>query len=161
MSGACGSQLPSPCSVAFPPAAPLPPLAQICSPPSLVLCNCPTSDCRASAAFVFDFPLRPVVLLRPRETIGSHGSLSICFRTCTGSTTARSRYGTRLVAPFCVAFAVPRGTRHSDFALSRLNTRPMRSPVNASLTELLLPTHDSGPTSWLDFCCSGLSPLTY
>ncbi len=39
-----------------------------------------------------------------------------------------------------------------DSALSRLNTRPMRSPVNASPAELLLPTHDSEP-DWLARPC--------
>jgi hypothetical protein len=48
-----------------------------------------------------------------------------------------------------VAFRILEQRRHSDFRpLSRLNTLPACSPVNASRAALRLPAHDSGP-GWL------------
>jgi hypothetical protein len=64
-----------------------------------------------------------------------------------------------------VAFRTLEQRRHSDFRpLSRLNTQPACSPVNASRAALRLPAHDSGP-DWLatpypyDSCIRDLTPV--
>jgi hypothetical protein len=45
-----------------------------------------------------------------------------------------------------IAFRLSLRRRHpGGFALSRLDTRPARTPVNASPTPSRAPTHDSGP----------------
>ena len=95
-----------------------------------------------------DFPTRPVPP-PARVDMGSPGSRARCFRTCTGSLTARG-----LTAP-CdngasgVAFRPVLRRRHPGVSvLSRLNTRPARTPVNASPLPLRATTHDSGPL-WL------------
>ena len=44
-----------------------------------------------------------------------------------------------------VAFRFLLRRRRSELTISRLNTRPARSPVNASPSPLRAPTHDSGP----------------
>jgi hypothetical protein len=64
-----------------------------------------------------------------------------------------------------VAFRTLEQRRHSDFRpLSRLNTLPACSPVNASRAALRLPAHDSGP-GWLatpylfDSCIRDFTPV--
>jgi hypothetical protein len=64
-----------------------------------------------------------------------------------------------------VAFRILEQRRHSDFRpLSRLNTLPACSPVNASRAALRLPAHDSGP-GWLatpylyDSCIRDFTPV--
>src|SRR6266403_4854005 len=64
-----------------------------------------------------------------------------------------------------VAFRILEQRRHSDFRpLSRLNTLPACSPVNASRAALRLPAHDSGP-GWLatpylyDSCIRNFTPV--
>jgi hypothetical protein len=44
-----------------------------------------------------------------------------------------------------VAFRLVRGHRHPETVISRLNSWPVRTPVNASLRPRGSPTHDSGP----------------
>ncbi len=44
-----------------------------------------------------------------------------------------------------VAFRLSGQRRHSEVRISRLNTRPAPSPVNASPPSLQPATHDSGP----------------
>jgi len=64
-----------------------------------------------------------------------------------------------------VAFRLLEQRRRSDFRpLSRLNTLPACSPVNASRVALQLPAHDSGP-DWLatpylyDSCIRDFTPV--
>ena len=47
----------------------------------------------------------------------------------------------------CLPHIIKRSASRTEF-ISRLNTRPARTPVNASPDESLHPTHDSGPL-WL------------
>src|SRR5580658_3541302 len=89
--------------------------------------------------------------------MGSPGSRARCLRTCTGSLIARdsgtSRFRwTRWSFPLLLTASAPRRK-----LLTRLNTRPGRSPVNASTLPSRAAPHDSGPR-WVpdplsyDFC---------
>ena len=64
-----------------------------------------------------------------------------------GSTTAPGRPGARDDAPVHVAFRSMHGVGVPGVLFSRLNTQPMRTPVNASPSPSRGPTHDSG-TVW-------------
>ena len=64
-----------------------------------------------------------------------------------GSTTAPGRPGARDDAPVHVAFHSKHSVGVPGVVFSRLNTQPMRTPVNASPSPLRGPTHDSG-TVW-------------
>jgi hypothetical protein len=64
-----------------------------------------------------------------------------------GSTTAPSRPGARDDAPVHVAFRSMHSVGVPGVVFSRLNTQPMRTPVNASPSPSRGPTHDSG-TVW-------------
>src|SRR5882724_8622409 len=92
--------------------------------------------------------------LRPWADLGSPGSHARCLPTCTGSLTARDSGTPRDIG-------VPDGAFR--FSL-RLNTRPARSPVNASTPPLRVTPHDSGPM-WVatplsyDFCIHYTSPV--
>jgi len=114
-----------------------------------------------------DFPRSCIVGVRPktsrrglpgnpgRANAGPPGSRARCFRTCTGSPTARGPVVPRDSGTPDVAFRISLQRRHpGGRCLSRLNTRPVRTPVNASRTPLRTPTHDSGP-SW------AANPSTY
>src|SRR5882757_6849871 len=60
-----------------------------------------------------------------------------------------------------VAFRILEQRRHSDFRpLSRLNTLPACSPVNASRAALRLPAHDSGQVGSLRLTCTTLAFAT-
>jgi len=114
-----------------------------------------------------DFPRSCVIGVRPktsrcglphcwgRANAGSPGSRARCFRACTGSTTARGPAMPCDSGVVGVAFRTPLRRRHlGGMVLSRLNTRPARTPVNASTTPLRASPHDSGPL-W------AANPLTY
>jgi len=64
-----------------------------------------------------------------------------------GSTTAPGRPGARDDAPGHVAFRSMHSVGAPGVVFSRLNTQPMRTPVNASPSPSRGPTHDSG-TVW-------------
>jgi hypothetical protein len=64
-----------------------------------------------------------------------------------GSTTAPGRPGARDDAPVHVAFRSMHSVGAPGVLFSRLNTQPMRTPVNASPSPSRGPTHDSG-TVW-------------
>ena len=68
-----------------------------------------------------------------------------------GSTTAPGRPGARVGAPVRVAFRSMHSVRVPGVLFSRLNTQPMRTPVNASPSPSRGPTHDSG-TVWFAVC---------
>ena len=93
---------------------------------------------------------RGVRSLSPQADVGSPGSRARCFRACSGSRTARGpcasrdsdAHGVRL-PPVSTASA-PRSCPQ----ISRLDTRPAPSPVNASPLPSLTTAHDSGPV-WL------------
>jgi hypothetical protein len=61
-----------------------------------------------------------------------------------GSTTAPGRPSARAGAPGHVAFHSTHSVGVPGVLFSRLNTQPMRTPVNASPTPSRRPTHDSG-----------------
>jgi hypothetical protein len=64
-----------------------------------------------------------------------------------GSTTAPGRPGARDDAPVRVAFHSKHSVGVPGVVFSRLNTQPMRTPVNASPTPSRVSAHDSG-TVW-------------
>jgi hypothetical protein len=64
-----------------------------------------------------------------------------------GSTTAPGRPSARDDAPVHVAFRSMHSVGVPGVLFSRLNTQPMRTPVNASPTPSRRPMHDSG-TVW-------------
>jgi hypothetical protein len=64
-----------------------------------------------------------------------------------GSTTAPGRPGTRAGAPGHVAFHSTHSVGVPEVLFSRLNTQPMRTPVNASPKPSRVSAHDSG-TVW-------------
>jgi hypothetical protein len=77
--------------------------------------------------------------------MGPPGSRAWRFRACTGSQTARGPPTARASAADDVAFRLVGRRRHPEAAISRLNGRPTRTPVNASPAPSRTPTHDSGP----------------
>ena len=81
--------------------------------------------------------------------MGSPGSRARCFRTCTRPPTAQDPSLSRANDNLSIAFrSRPHRRRPGLCTLSRLNTRPVRTPVNASAMTLLSPPHDSGP-AWI------------
>jgi len=81
--------------------------------------------------------------------MGSPGSRVRCFRTCTRSQTAQGPNAPRYCGSPGIAFR--RGNNVSTLKLSdisRLNTRPARTSVNASPKPLQIPAHDSRPV-WI------------
>jgi len=64
-----------------------------------------------------------------------------------GSTTAPGRPGARDDAPVHVAFRSMHSVGVPGVLFSRLNTQPMRTPVNASPSPSRVSAHDSG-TVW-------------
>jgi len=111
-----------------------------------------------------DFPAPWLIGVRPKasrcalhsmlqKTQGPPGSRAKCFRACTGSGTARgsvlaspmrqARCGLRHIST-ASAPRTTRGFRHGA-CITRLNTRPARTPVNASPTPSRECTHDSEP----------------
>ena len=79
----------------------------------------------------------------PNRYMGSPGSRERCFRTCSRSLTAQGPNVSRGYIRYCLPY---RSTTLAPWSIgiSRLNTRPIRSPVNASAMSLLPQPHDSG-----------------
>jgi hypothetical protein len=67
-----------------------------------------------------------------------------CVRTCSGSVTTQGLIGPRQCGParWCLPLRPTTSAPWTRF--SRLNTRPVRTPVNASPISLQLQAHDSG-----------------
>ena len=144
-SGACWLV---PCSPRPPPLAPPAPtsVARRRSPASQLLWRGLTSHARASPASAHHLPDadQGATALARREISRFPGK----ERThMLGSTTAPGRPGARDDAPGHVAFRSKHSVGDPGVVFSRLNTQPMRTPVNASPTPSRGPTHDSG-TVW-------------
>ena len=110
-----------------------------------------------------DFPMRPAGP-SPQVNMGPPGSRARCFRTCTGSRTARGSAASCVSDATDVAFRFSLQRRHPGEEFSRLNTRPARTPVNASATPSRAPPHDSGPLwpakpSTYDSCIHNTLPV--
>src|SRR5437762_6096147 len=157
------------CALPISPSPP-PPMVWRCSGTSQVLPGCPTSQVRSSSAYVLRLPdtshgycclgtaaLGGLGISRfPNEVLAYvHG---VSDRAGLGHT---SRYRcTRWCLPHLLTASASRRK-----VLTRLNTRPARSPVNASTLPLRAAPHDSGPM-WVanpllpyDFCIHYTSPV--
>ena len=107
---------------------------------------CQTSHLRTLLSYSLRIFSTGSVSINSESKVGSPGSRVKDFNTCAGSSTTQSQYKSRDNDLPCVAFRLFRHRRHPGLnSLSRLNTRPVSSPVNASHTALRLYTHDSGP----------------
>ena len=144
-SGACWLV---PCSPRPPPFAPPTPtsVARRRSPASQLLWRGLTSHARASPASAHHLP------------DADQGATALARREISrfpdkerthmlGSTTAPGRPGARDDAPGHVAFRSKHSVGDPGVVFSRLNTQPMRTPVNASPTPSRVSAHDSG-TVW-------------
>lgn len=85
---------------------------------------------------------------QPWQVVGSPGSRVGRFRACMGPQTARNPHAPRQTGTHNVAFDVASPPRHPGTVISRLNTQPTLSPVNASPVPSRPPAHDSKPL-WL------------
>ena len=147
VSGACRSADHSPWPAAFPPSPPHPPRQKACSRTSQVLCDRPTACVRSSSAHVLGLPDAA-----HRHSLGQTQALpapaqgaSVHVRGLRPrGACIRLAISTNAVWPSGVS--TPSALR--SWAISRLNTRPTRPPVNASPGRLPVPAHDSGP-AWL------------
>ncbi len=144
-SGACWLV---PCSPRPPPFAPPTPtsVARRRSPASQLLWRGLTSRLCASSASAHRLPDadHSLLALARREISRFPGK----ERThMLGSTTAPGRAGARDDAPVHVAFRSKHSVGDPGVVFTRLNTQPMRTPVNASPSPSRGPTHDSG-TVW-------------
>ncbi len=91
-----------------------------------------------------DFPMRS-----PYPLYGNEYRISrfphIVFPYMPRSPTAQSPNVSRDSDSSCIAFRMTHGVGTLEFtSISRLDTRPIRTPVNASAMTLLPPPHDSG-----------------
>ncbi|MBU1207965.1 MAG: hypothetical protein KKH04_13725 [Proteobacteria bacterium] len=78
--------------------------------------------------------------------MGPPGSRVGCFRTCPGPTTAQGLNRSRAIDPPSVAFHLSHSVSTLELnRISRLHTRPARTPVNASPLPSRTEAHDSGP----------------
>ena len=130
----------------FPPYPP-PPVSQSCSGISQVLQVCPTSRVRSSSAYVFGLPNAPRSCYL-RVNTGSPGSLARCFHTCAGSMAARTPSHLTMSVCLVLPSASPYSVGVPELVLTRLNTRPIFSPVNASTSPSRETPHDSR-SMWL------------
>ena len=144
----------SPRPVPFPPSPPPPPRGRLCSETSPVLWNCPTSYARSSPACVPRLPGAACDSISPGEHRSSRFS-SKAFPYMLGASDrarpvriSRYRCARGCLPPRPTASAPRRST------LSRLNTQPARTPVNASALPLRSTPHVSGPV-WV----ATLSPV--
>ena len=139
----------------FPLASSLPSIAsaavpRLCSAASPVLRSCPTSRARSSSACVLRLPdaaCGPRRRRRPRDLPVPVRGASVVHGV---SDRAGSRRASRWRCTPMWPSAYLHGVGTPECALragmiSRLNTRPARSPVNASPSSLRTPPHDSGP----------------
>ena len=123
----------SPWPVPFPPSPPPPTLVRLCSETSQVLRNCPTSHARSSSAYVLRLSRHGLRLHQPQAGMGSPGSRARCFRTCSGSLTARDPPASRDSDARAVAFRLVPRRRPLEGRLFRGSIAlPARAPVNAS-----------------------------
>src|ERR1700687_5364563 len=113
-------------------------------------CSSPASCCRqscwtspASARHLPDADQGATALARREISRFPHKERTHML----GSTTAPGRPGARDDAPVHVAFRSMHSVGVPGVLFSRLNTQPMRTPVNASPSPSRGPTHDSG-TVW-------------
>src|SRR4030081_1709682 len=144
-SGACWLVPCSPCPPPFAPPTPTS-VARRRSPASQLLWRGLTSRLCASSASAHHLPDadQGATALARREISRFPGK----ERThMLGSTTAPGRPGARDDAPVHVAFRSMHSVGVPGVLFSRLNTQPMRTPVNASPSPSRGPTHDSG-TVW-------------
>jgi len=86
----------------------------------------------------------PPSLGKPRADEGSPASRARCFRTCTGSLTARGSCASCDIDAQDMAFLLSLASAPRSKVLSRRNARPVRNPVNASAMPSRAPPHDSG-----------------
>src|SRR5208282_4110593 len=77
-----------------------------------------------------------------------------------GSTTAPGRPGARAGAPCRIAFHSTHSVGVPRVLFSRLNTQPMRTPVNASPKPSRVSAHDSGTVGSLDLHWQRLALFT-
>ena len=81
-----------------------------------------------------------------RANMGSPGSRVRCFHACARSSTAQGPEASRFGDTPGIVFRIVPRRRHPGFKwISRLNTWPACTPVNASTAAWLPPPHDSGP----------------
>ncbi len=126
----------------FPPRAP-PPLARFCSPASQVLWSCPTRRARSSRDYALGLALAASAP-SAEATTTPPGFRAWCVRACAGSTTAAEPLPARDNADSDIAFrARPNASASAIDSISRLNTRPARTPVNASPPASRQKAHDS------------------
>jgi hypothetical protein len=111
-----------------------------------------------------DFPMRPAA---PSAT-GGHGLSRFSREVCPDMLGVSDRAGLRRVLPWrhagCGLPPSSTASASRSEVLSRLNTRPARTPVNASPPPLRADTHDSGPVwaanpSPYDSCIRNTSPV--
>ena len=96
-----------------------------------------------------DFPMRPPFPCEQRQSWDLPIPVQGVSVRATGSTTAQGPCASRAIDAHRVAFRHVHGVCTLDSrTISRLNTRPTRTPVNASPGPSRAPAHDSGPT-WL------------
>ena len=144
-SGACWLVPRSPRSPPFAPPTPAP-VARYRSPASQLLWRGLTSRPRASPASAHHLPGAGQTLL---ILAGGEISRFPCkeLTHMLGSTTAPGRPSARAGAPGHVAFHSEHSVCVPRVVFSRLNTQPMRTPVNASPRPSRASAHDSG-TVW-------------
>jgi hypothetical protein len=133
-SGARCARACSPWSAPFPPPPPQP-VPGPCSAASAVLRSGPTSRARPSSPYVLK--LRDAALVCAKAGTGPPGSQTRCVRTCSGSQTAQGSGPSGESDGLDIAFRLFSQRQHpGGERISRLNTRPMRPPVNASPSSL-------------------------
>jgi len=143
-SGACFAQTGSPWPTPFPPSPPLA-LWSRCSATSSVVRSCPTSHARSSLAYVLRLPSaaslgRAWDLPVPAYGVSVHAQGLRPRRVFRHLALAMPSVWSSVLSHYVDTLIFNR--------ISRLNTWPARTPVNASAAALLLPPHDSGPV-WL------------
>jgi len=142
----------SPWPAPFPPLPPLP-VPRLCSATSPVPWSCPTSLVRSSLRFAFRLPNTVCSSLLCRQTwdlpVPIQGAFphmrGVCDRARPEHTLRERR--TRCCLPSIPRTSAPRSTccLRSRGLISRLNTQPVPSPVNASTPSSRTTPHDSGP----------------
>jgi hypothetical protein len=132
----------SPWPARFPPSPP-PPVRRPCSATSSVLPSCPTSRVVHHRRESLDFPTRPAT------SAGDHGISrfphAVLPRMLGVSDRAGFRRTWRWRSVGCGLPPISTASAPRSYSISRLDTWPACSPVNASPAQLPAPTHDSGP----------------
>src|SRR5258708_19957202 len=104
--------------------------------------------------------MRPVPSSAKADT-GPLGSRAGGFCACSGSPDRAEPSGTLHIGARGIAFHVLNGVGIPEKSLSRLNTRPTHSPVNASPPPSRSTMHDSGQCRPLGLSPTRLSHATY